>query len=176
MVRCWKSYITGVMKSGWLWLPVSPATDVRRGQIRANFFRLDQFYWIPKYRMSGTSVRVFPRHLKLLQSSKFRPAISALKQLKSCWEFVLLRSILHAELPDLVETSFVGQSYIYLEFLLTEFFCNLSAVIIRWARPFLPSPLWGDPLHCGARRDHFFTHKIILGPVARRPLRQCVHR
>src|SRR5271170_2955450 len=45
---------------------------------------------------------------------------------------------------------------------------------IRWNRRFLPSPLWGDPLRCGPRRFHFFTHKIILGTVARRPLRRWV--
>src|SRR5271170_2348992 len=41
-------------------------------------------------------------------------------------EFVLLRAILRAVLPDRLETSFVSPSYIYLEIPLTEFFCNLS--------------------------------------------------
>jgi len=45
---------------------------------------------------------------------------------KSPQEFVFLDAILRALLPDSAETSFVSQSYIYLEIPLMEFFCNLS--------------------------------------------------
>ena len=75
MVGCWKWYIPGAMKLNRLWLPVSPATDVPRGQMRANLIHLDQLYSIPKYRIPGTPARVFPRKVKLPESSKFRPPI-----------------------------------------------------------------------------------------------------
>src|SRR5271168_362587 len=92
--------------------------------MRANLIHLDQLYSIPKYRIPGTPARVFPRKVKLPESSKFRPPIFG-QTAKSNWELVLLRSILRAVSPDRLETSFAGPSYIYLEIPLTEFFCNL---------------------------------------------------
>jgi hypothetical protein len=44
MVGCWKCHILSATKWIELWPPVSPATDVREGQTRANFTRLDKLY------------------------------------------------------------------------------------------------------------------------------------
>ena len=44
MVGCWNWYIPGETKRVQLWRNVSLATEVRRGQTRVNFTRLDTFY------------------------------------------------------------------------------------------------------------------------------------
>jgi hypothetical protein len=41
---------------------------------------------------------------------------------------------------------------------------------------FLPSPQYKSPLRCGPRLLYFFTHKIILGVIAWRPLRRYFKR
>ena len=74
---------------------------------------------------SGTSINLFLAQVNLPLNLKILPFFLA-EMSKSHWKFVLLDAILHAFLPNSVETSFLSQSYIYLEVQLTEFFCNLS--------------------------------------------------
>jgi hypothetical protein len=75
IVGCWTWYIPGETKRVQLWPPVSPATEVRRGQTRANFTRLDESYWMPEYRIHRTSARVLPSQVKSAQTPKFRPGL-----------------------------------------------------------------------------------------------------
>ena len=98
---------------------------MRRGQIFGSFTQLDLLYELPKSRIPTISAKAFLPWSKLVSQPGFSTSL-LVKIPMSCWEFVLLRAILRAGLPDSAETSFASQSYIYLEIPLTEFFCNLS--------------------------------------------------
>ena len=122
---------------------------MQRGQIFGHLNRLDLLYQLSKCRIPAPSTKVFPTQVKLAQTPKFRPAFPP-KLPKSPAEFVLLRSRLRAVLPDLDETSFGSQSYIYLQITLTEFFVTSPFSFYKAVLPVFtlsamggPSLLWG---------------------------------
>jgi len=116
---------------------------VRRGQTFARFNRLDLFYQLPKSRIPLTSTKALLPWSKLVS----RPGFSTsfwLKMPKSHWESVFLDSILGGFWTNRAETNVWNPSYIYLETLITEFFCNLSVPAQSAGVPSF------DPLRCGA--------------------------
>jgi hypothetical protein len=117
------------MKLSQLWLPVSPATAVRRDQARASFTCLDEFYQIPKYRIPKASIRVFLTEVKWAWTPKFRWGLRVKIPISGS-EFVLLHPILRACLSELLETNFVSPSYIDLGIPPSEFSCNLSVQLL----------------------------------------------